>query len=461
MHNLGSMKVFREHRPVAKGSDTQDSTVASANLLKPVIQPSQAANGIFSEHMSSPMSSKMDSDRTEAAKGKLLIVDDSLETLKLLSEFLSMSGYQVHCMQGAHQIESTVQRIRPDLILLDINLIGVSGYTICQQLKANVELRAIPIIFISVSDERQDKLKAFSVGGADYITKPFWFEEVQARVANQVTMYRLQQRLKLQTKRALASKGQMPLLADLQRMLHRQATRLKAQNERLQKEIHERKHAEKALRREKYKSEKLLLNILPQAVVDQLKQFQGSLAERFDDATILFADIVNFTPLAAQVTPLELVQLLNQIFSTFDRLAEEHGLEKIKTIGDAYMVVGGLPVPNDNHIEAVINMAIAMQAAIQTFTRADGQPLQLRIGINTGAVVAGVIGIKKFSYDLWGDAVNVASRMESQGVPGKIQVTETTYQRLKHKYYFTPAGEVTIKGKGQMRTYHLAGKVEN
>ncbi|MEO0491074.1 MAG: adenylate/guanylate cyclase domain-containing protein, partial [Cyanobacteria bacterium J06659_2] len=316
-------------------------------------------------------------------------------------------------------------------------------------------------IFISVSDERQDKLKAFSVGGADYITKPFWFEEVQARVANQVTMYRLQQRLKLQTKRALASKGQMPLLADLQRMLHRQATRLKAQNERLQKEIHERKHAEKALRREKYKSEKLLLNILPQAVVDQLKQFQGSLAERFDDATILFADIVNFTPLAAQVTPLELVQLLNQIFSTFDRLAEEHGLEKIKTIGDAYMVVGGLPVPNDNHIEAVINMAIAMQAAIQTFTRADGQPLQLRIGINTGAVVAGVIGIKKFSYDLWGDAVNVASRMESQGVPGKIQVTETTYQRLKHKYYFTPAGEVTIKGKGQMRTYHLAGKVEN
>ena len=403
----------------------------------------------------------MDSDQIDSVKGTLLIIDDSLETLQLLSEFLSVSGYQVHCQRHALEIESTVRQIRPDLILLDVNLPKVNGYQVCEQLKSNAELQAIPIIFISVCDERHHKLRAFSVGGADYITKPFWFEEVRARVANQVTTYKLQEQLKLQTRRALSSKGQMPLLVDLQRMLHRQATRLQAQNEQLQKEIQERKHVENALRVEQQKSEQLLLNILPKAVVEQLKQFQGSLAERFDDATILFADIVNFTPLAAQVMPLELVHLLNQIFSTFDRLAEQYGLEKIKTIGDAYMIVGGLPLPNENHAEAVMEMAIAMQAAIQRFARIDGQPLQLRIGINTGAVVAGVIGIKKFSYDLWGDAVNIASRMEAQGVPGKIQVTEATYQRLKHKYHFTPAGELMIKGKGLMNIYHLANQAED
>jgi PAS domain S-box-containing protein len=225
----------------------------------------------------------------------------------------------------------------------------------------------------------------------------------------------------------------------------------------LVRDITERKRAEKALELEREKSEQLLLNILPQAIAEQLKREQRSIAEHFTDVTILFADIVGFTPLSAKMQPLELVNLLNEIFSAFDQLSEKHGLEKIKTIGDAYMVVGGLPVPRADHAEAVAAMALDMQVAINCFQATHREPFQIRIGINTGQVVAGVIGIKKFIYDLWGDTVNVASRMESQGVPGCIQVTAETYLRLKDKFIFEERGAIAVKGKGDMTTYWLKG----
>jgi PAS domain S-box-containing protein len=223
-------------------------------------------------------------------------------------------------------------------------------------------------------------------------------------------------------------------------------------------DITKRKQAELALRAEQQKSERLLLNILPKAIADQLKQSPNAIAEQFNEATILFADIVNFTPLASRMSPTELVNLLNQIFSTFDQLAERHGLEKIKTIGDAYMVAGGLPMARPDHAEAVAEMALDMQREIARVRRNDGEPFRLRIGINTGSVVAGVIGIRKFIYDLWGDAVNVASRMESQGRAGGIQVTATTYEYLKDKYLFEDRGAIAIKGKGEMLTYWLIGR---
>jgi class 3 adenylate cyclase len=226
----------------------------------------------------------------------------------------------------------------------------------------------------------------------------------------------------------------------------------------IQADISDRIRAEQALRLEKNKSERLLLNILPKPIVEQLKQFQGSLAEQFAEATILFADIVGFTPLSAEMPPLELLNLLNQIFSVFDQLAEKHGVEKIKTIGDAYMAVGGLPVAKDNHAEAIAQMALDMQQAIQQFQTEQGESFQIRIGINTGPVVAGVIGIKKFSYDLWGDAVNVASRMESSGLPGRIQVTAATKERLQDKFLFEERGAILVKGKGRMINYWLIGK---
>jgi class 3 adenylate cyclase len=228
--------------------------------------------------------------------------------------------------------------------------------------------------------------------------------------------------------------------------------------ERVHQEIRDRKQAETALKAEQEKSEKLLLNILPLPIAEQLKQEVGAIASRFEEATILFADIVDFTGLSAQVTPSELVCALNDIFSAFDCVAEQLGLEKIKTIGDAYMAVGGLPHPRPDHAQAILEMAIKMLELIPTFMRQDGNPFRLRIGINTGPVVAGVIGIKKFSYDLWGDAVNIASRMESHGIIDHIQISESTYQHLKVSYDFEDRGDIHIKGRGRMRTYIYKGR---
>ncbi|NER32932.1 MAG: PAS domain S-box protein [Oscillatoria sp. SIO1A7] len=223
-------------------------------------------------------------------------------------------------------------------------------------------------------------------------------------------------------------------------------------------DITQRKEAEEALRGEQQRSESLLLNILPKAIAEELKKNQSASPTLFEDATIMFADLVNFTPLSARMSATDLVNLLNDIFSTFDELAEQHGLEKIKTLGDAYMVAGGLPVPRPDHAEAIAEMALDMQQAIAQFQTDIGESFQIRIGINTGPVVAGVIGIKKFIYDLWGDTVNTASRMESHGIPGTIQLTEDTYQRLQERYVLSKRGEIDIKGKGQMTTYFLTGR---
>ena len=211
----------------------------------------------------------------------------------------------------------------------------------------------------------------------------------------------------------------------------------------ISQEVQERVQAEAALRSEQENTEALLRNVLPVAIANRLKNDlsnRTAIASRFENVTILFADIVGFTQLAAHTAPTDLVCQLNDIFSVFDTLAERHGLEKIKTIGDAYMVVGGLPAPMENHAEAVMAMAIDMQSAVKQ------HPFKLRIGINTGPVVAGVIGKKKFSYDLWGDAVNIASRMESHGVVERIQVSADSYELLKDKFQFEDRGCIEIKG---------------
>lgn len=227
---------------------------------------------------------------------------------------------------------------------------------------------------------------------------------------------------------------------------------------RIQSEIKKRKEAEAVIREEQEKAEKLLLNILPAPITQKLKQGQNNIAEGFAEVTILFADIVGFTALSATIKPAELVCLLNEIFSAFDDLTEQYQLEKIKTIGDSYMVVGGLPIPRSDHAEAIAEMALAMMTEINNFSAQHDYSIRMKIGINTGPVVAGVIGTKKFIYDLWGDAVNTASRMESHGVAGGIQVTEVTYQKLKDQYSFENRGRVFIKGKGDMNTYLLLGK---
>lgn len=212
------------------------------------------------------------------------------------------------------------------------------------------------------------------------------------------------------------------------------------------------------LQAEQKKSEDLLLNILPAPIAERLKHRTEAIADGYAEVTVLFSDIVDFTKLSARITPEALVAFLNEVFSLLDRLAERHGLEKIKTIGDAYMVAGGLPEPRPDHAEAVAEMALEMRDGLASLTGPDGAPLRMRIGMNTGPVVAGVIGRRKFIYDLWGDAVNLASRMESHGVPGGIHVSASTYDRLKDRYALESRGTITVKGKGELPTWLLTGR---
>ncbi len=206
---------------------------------------------------------------------------------------------------------------------------------------------------------------------------------------------------------------------------------------------------------EKKKSDRLLLNILPEPIAERLKKGERLIADRFDQATVLFADIVNFTPMSGSMEADEVVGILNRIFSAFDMLCEKNGMEKIKTIGDSYMAVAGVPEPAPDHMQSAARMALDMQEIIQQIAAAEGLSLTIRIGMHSGPVVAGVIGEKKFIYDLWGDTVNLASRMESHGIPGQIHVTEQVFNRLSGSFEFEARGTIEVKGKGPMQTYFL------
>ncbi|MBE9182567.1 response regulator [Oculatella sp. LEGE 06141] len=350
-------------------------------------------------------------------QGLVLVVDDNEMNRDLLSRRLKRQGHDITIAEDGKQALEKMRSQQFDLVLLDIMMPEMNGYQVLEYLKADAALRHIPVIMISALDDIESVVRCIELGAEDYLFKPFNPTILKARIS-----------------------------ACLEKK------RLRDQEQAYLKQLQD----------EQEKSERLLLNILPKAIAEQLKQGQQTIADNFTEVTVMFADIVNFTELSAKLTPTQLVQLLNQIFSTFDQLVEQHGLEKIKTIGDAYLVVGGLPTPRTDHAEAIAEMALDMQAAIAQVDlsrfNADATPLSMRIGINTGPVGAGVIGTKKFTYDLWGDTVNIASRMESLGLPGQIQVTLETYERLRSKYMFESRGTIDVKGKGEMVTYFLLGK---
>ena len=206
--------------------------------------------------------------------------------------------------------------------------------------------------------------------------------------------------------------------------------------------------------------ERLLLNILPDEIAERLQDEPGTLADHFEDVSVLFADVVDFTPLSSRLHPTELVDVLDQLFGEFDRLADEHGVEKIKTIGDCYMVAAGVPRPRPDHAHALALMALEMhECAARCLGDRDDGDLHLRIGISSGPVVAGVIGRRRFLYDLWGDTVNMASRMESHGVPGRIQITRATWERVRGDFRCERRGHVEVKGKGPVETWHLVDRI--
>ena len=349
-------------------------------------------------------------------KGRVLVVDDNEVNRDLLARRVRRQGHTVAIAEDGVEALELLEKQPFDLVLLDIMMPRMNGYQVLEHLKNDPNLRHIPVIVISAVDDINSVVECIELGAEDYLPKPFNAVLLTARISNCLEKKRLR---------------------DQERFYLEQ------------------------LQAEKERSERLLLSILPMPIAEQLKQGNHTIADNFAEVTVLFADIVDFTRFAAQRSPKEVVSLLNQIFSTFDRLAEEHGVEKIKTIGDAYMVVGGLPTPRLDHAEAIVEMAIDMMDAIAQFQTETGDRLNMRIGINTGPVVAGVIGTKKFIYDLWGDTVNIASRMESQGVPGCIQVTAETYHRLSNKYCFEERGLIPVKGKGDVTTYILKAEKQN
>ena len=219
----------------------------------------------------------------------------------------------------------------------------------------------------------------------------------------------------------------------------------------------ERRDALAALRQEQAKAENLLLNILPRSIADKLKAQTQPIADHFESASILFADVADFTPWSERLPPAEVVGYLDHLFSHFDELAERWGLEKIKTIGDCYMVAAGVPTPRPDHARALALMALDMLEAMRSNGDVGHLGLELRVGINSGPVVAGVIGRKRFLYDLWGDTVNTASRMESHGTPGRIQITRATYELLADEFQCEPRGTIAVKGKGEVEAWYLIG----
>jgi adenylate cyclase len=353
--------------------------------------------------------SKKISSLTEYTVTVLLIDDQEMigeAVRRMLASEKDIKFY--YCNDPAQAIHKALE-VKPTVILQDLVMPEIDGLQLLRFFRANSLTRDIPMIVLSSKEEAELKAQAFSLGANDYLVK-------------------LPNPLELIARIRYHSKGYMHLL---ERNLAYQTMQ---------------DYLEK-LEIEQKKSQELLLNILPEAIAERLKKEQGVIAEEFAAVSVMFADIVGFTQLSASISPKDLVHLLNDIFSKFDELAEKHGLEKIKTIGDSYMVVAGLPNPREDHGDAIAEMALDMQEAIATYREKLGISLSIRIGIHSGPVVAGIIGTKKFIYDLWGDTVNTASRMESHGIPDGIQITEATYLLIEDKYEFEKRGLISVKGK--------------
>jgi class 3 adenylate cyclase len=352
-------------------------------------------------------------DATRVVSGcRILVVDDQESNRDLLVRRLARDAHTVTTAANGEEALRLVEEQTFDLILLDLIMPGISGYEVLVRLKSDPRHRDIPVVMISALDQIDSVAGCIEAGAEDYMPKPFNPVLLKARINACIEKKRLRER--------------------------------------------ERVFVEQ-LRLEKEKSEALLLNILPTAIVSRLNLGETVIADHIPDATILFADLVGFTGLSAQLSATRLVKLLNMLFSEFDRLSIDFGLEKIKTIGDAYMVAGGLTCEGSDHAEAVARMALSMVDASRSTSDLLGLPLQLRIGIHTGPVVAGIIGTHRFIYDVWGDTVNTASRMETYGIANEINVTQALYDRLQDRFIFEPRGNIEVAGKGMLQAFFLRG----
>jgi adenylate cyclase len=352
------------------------------------------------------------SDALQEARpsSSILVVDDNTSNRDVLARRLTREGHKVVTAANGAAALNLVARQDFDVILLDLIMPGMGGFEVLRRLKATERTTHIPVIVISALDELDSVVRCIEAGAEDYLTKPFNPILLRARVGASLEKKWLRDREK-------------KFIADLEQ--------------------------------EKRRSEALLLNILPQKIVDRIRDGEKVIADRILEATILFCDLVGFTTLSQELPADRLIDFLSKIFSAFDRLASEQGVEKIKTIGDAYMVVAGIPEAQSDHAVRIATLGLRMIHAVDAIAKATDLKLRARIGIHTGPVVAGVIGTHKFAYDVWGDTVNTASRMESHSLPGRIQISAATRLALGDRFDFERRGTIEIKGKGMMETFFL------
>ncbi|HIK29847.1 MAG TPA: response regulator [Oscillatoriales cyanobacterium M59_W2019_021] len=486
----------------------------------------------------------------------ILIIDDNLNNLKVISKLLSEEDYQVFSAKNGESGIQKAERTRPDLILLDVRMPGIDGFETCRRLKSSELTKNIPIIFLTAISNMQpvEKVKGLNLGAVDFISKPIQNEEVVARIKIHLHLRSLTQQLqeqnaklqqeiqeRQQTEQALvlAEKRYNKLVKSsieglfqvnisgqylsantaLVRLLGydslkdlitsikhisqlyvlpqrwqelidtlesqdevsgfeslvyqkngkaiwinenaraiRDATEKLLYYEATVTDVTIQKLALEALTFEKDRNEQLLLNILPARIARRLQQEETSIAERFENVSVLFADLVGFTEFCSTISPKEQVSFLNRIFGQFDNLAKHYQLETIKTLGESYLVVGGLPVARSDAAVAIAHIALEMQATTAQIGETLGFPLTLRIGIHTGSVVAGVVGQIKFSYDIWGETVNIARQLERTAQPGEIQVTPQIHDRLREEFILEAGRRVAIDGTGEISTFLLQGR---
>ena len=345
--------------------------------------------------------------------GRILVVDDNASNRDLLFRRLSNDGHQVSRAESGRRALDILEVDDFDLILLDLLMPDLNGFQVLERLKADERLHDIPVIMISGLQETDSVIRCIEAGAEDYLTKPFNPVLLRARIS-----------------------------ACLERKRWRDR---------------ERRYVER-IELERQRHENLLRNILPGQIVTRLNNGEVVIADRVEEATIVFADLVGFTAAASRVTPAVLVNNLNRIFSAFDDLCRQLKIEKIKTIGDAYMAAAGLPLPRPDHAEAIADFALAMLAALERVNATAEVPFQMRIGIHSGPVVAGVIGSHRFLYDIWGDTVNLASRLESHGLPGRIHVSAHTSHMLAGRYHLEARGLINLRGIGKVKTAFLTGR---
>jgi adenylate cyclase len=389
---IDSMVALTRQQEVTEPGGRQDQLAVVADVLR-TLEPLDAAR-----------------TGTRLQSSRILVVDDNAANRDVLARRLTREGHQIVTANSGAAALELVAAQDFDLVLLDLIMPEMSGFEVLRRLKATEHSKDVPVIVISALDEIDSVVRCIEAGAEDYLTKPFNPILLRARVGASLEKKWLRDREK-------------KFIADLER--------------------------------EKQRSEALLLNILPQGIVNRMRGGETVIADHVDEVTILFCDLVGFTAISQALPAARTIDFLSRIFSAFDRLAAEHGVEKIKTIGDAYMVVGGIPEHQPDHAMRIATLAPRMLETVRMISQSTALPLQARIGIHTGAVVAGVLGTHKFVYDVWGDTVNTASRMESYSLPGRIQVSAATRTALQDRFTFEPRGALEIKGKGLMETYFL------